>query len=148
MMDAIDRTLINRLQDGIELVAEPFQAIAEELGISQDEVVTRLSALCDDGTLSRFGPLYDAAKLGGAVTLCAMAVPRERFESVAAMVNALPEVAHNYERAHHLNMWFVLSVERGEDVDRVLATIRAQTGLRVIDLPKLAEYRLDLRLTV
>lgn len=147
-MDATDRALVNRLQDGIEIVAEPFAALAYELGIGQDEVVTRLKRLCDDGVLSRFGPLYDATRLGGAVTLCAIAVPRERYEAVAAFVNAMPQVAHNYEREHRFNMWFVLAAERPEEIAAAVAAIEAGTGLAVIDLPKLTEYRLDLRLTV
>jgi DNA-binding Lrp family transcriptional regulator len=148
MMDAIDRTLVNRLQDGVDVVAEPFAALAAELGVGQDEIAARLKRLCDDGVLSRFGPLYDAARMGGAVTLCAMAVPRERFEAVAAFVNAMPEVAHNYERAHHFNMWFVLAAERSEEIAAAVTAIAAGTGLAVIDLPKLTEYRLDLRLAV
>lgn len=147
-MDATDRALVNRLQDGIEIVAQPFAALATELGIGEDEIAARLKCLCETGVLSRFGPLYDAARMGGAVTLCAIAVPRERFEAVAEIINALPEVAHNYERAHHFNMWFVLAAERPEEIAVAIAAIEARTGLAVIELPKLAEYRLDLRLSV
>lgn len=147
-MDAIDRTLVNRLQDGIEVVEAPFATIAAELGIGEDAVALRLENLKDEGVISRFGPLYDAARLGGAVTLCAMAVPRERFEAVTALVNARAEVAHNYERAHRLNMWFVLATERPEEIPATIAAIEAETGLKVLDLPKLAEYRLELRLAL
>lgn len=148
MMDAIDRTLVTRLQDGIEIAPEPFANIAGELGISQDEVAARLKRLCEAGVLTRFGPLYDASRMGGAVTLCAMAVPPGRFDEIATLVNARPEVAHNYERAHRLNMWFVLAAERPEEIAAVIEAIEAETGLSVIELPKLAEFRLELRLAV
>ena len=75
--------------------------------------------------------------LGGGLTLAALAVPAERFDEVAALVNAHPEVAHNYQRDHALNMWFVLATERPEDIGRVLAEIAAETGLVVHDMPKL-----------
>ena len=87
-----------------------------------------------------------AAALGGAFTLCALAVPEERFDAVARLVNAYPEVAHNYRRAHRLNMWFVLATERPERIEELVAEIGATTGLEVINLPKLEEYFLELKL--
>jgi len=89
--------------------------------------------------------MYNAERLGGAVTLAAMAVPDERLAAVAAQVNAHPEVAHNYARAHDFNMWFVVAAERPERIPAVLADIAAETGLPVYDMPKLDEYYVGLR---
>ena len=97
--------------------------------------------------LSRFGPMYDAERLGGGLTLAAMAVPEDRFDEVAAIVGSFPEVAHNYERTHELNMWFVVATERPERIGEVLGEIEAATGLAVLDLPKLEEYFLELKLS-
>lgn len=146
-MDEIDRCLVNALQGGFPIDERPFAAVAERLGLLEAEVIARLARLREDGVLSRFGPMYDAERLGGAVSLCAMQVPAERFEEVAAIVNEFPEVAHNYERAHALNMWFVLAVERPEAVTATIARIEAATGLPVLNLPKLEEYFLELKLS-
>jgi DNA-binding Lrp family transcriptional regulator len=146
-MDAIDRQLINALQGGFPIAERPFAEVGAGLGLAEDEVITRIQGLLEAGLLSRFGPMYDAERLGGALTLAAMAVPRERFDEVAAIVNAMPEVAHNYERSHALNMWFVLATERPEQIAQVLRAIEAATGLAVLDLPKLEEYFLALRLS-
>ncbi len=144
-MDAIDRALINRLQDGIAVTRRPFRAVAAELGISEQQVVDRLQALVDSGLLSRFGPLYNAERLGGAVTLAAIAVPEDRYEDVAELVNAYPEVAHNYAREHSLNMWFVVSTERPDRLQQVLEDIRHRSGLEVYDMPRQREYYIGLR---
>jgi DNA-binding Lrp family transcriptional regulator len=104
--------------------------------------------LIETGQLSRFGPLWNAEKLGGDVCLAAMAVPRERFETVAAQVNAHPEVAHNYERTHALNMWFVISADRPERIAEVIAAIEAETGLKVHDMPKTREFFVGFRVEV
>ena len=117
------------------------------MGLNETEVIERISALRENGTLTRFGPLFDATALGGAFTLCAMSVPDERFEEVAAIVNAQMEVAHNYEREHALNMWFVLGTETAKDIERVIERIEKATGLEVLNLPKLDEYFLELRLS-
>lgn len=145
-MDDIDRRLVNALQGGFPIAERPFAAVAERLGLDEATVIERLAVLRESGVLSRFGPMYDAERMGGAVSLCALAVPAERFEAVAAIVNAFPEVAHNYERAHALNMWFVLAVERPEDITSAIARIEAATGLAVVNLPKLDEYFLELKL--
>jgi DNA-binding Lrp family transcriptional regulator len=147
MMDAIDRRLINALHGGLPICERPYAAVGERLGLAEDDVVARLRRLTASGVLSRFGPLYDAERLGGGLTLAAMAVPTARFEEVAAIVNAMPEVAHNYERGHALNMWFVLATERPEQIAEVLRAIEAATGLAVLDLPKVEEYYLALRLS-
>jgi siroheme decarboxylase len=145
-MDELDRRIVNALQGGFPVCERPFAAAAEGLGMDEKTLIARIAALRTEGVLSRFGPLYKAEGLGGAVTLAAMAVPEDRFEEVVALVNAHPEVAHNYARDHQLNMWFVLATE---DEARIAATIRAieaETGLAVLNMPRLAEYHVGLRL--
>jgi len=145
-MDAIDRRIVNTLQGGLPVAPRPYAMAAERIGIAEEELLARLEALLADGLLSRFGPLYDAERLGGAVTLAAMAVPEERFDDVAGIVNAFPEVAHNYARDHRLNMWFVVASDDPARIAEVLREITRATGLEVIDLPKLEEYFLELKL--
>ncbi|MBV1797958.1 Lrp/AsnC family transcriptional regulator [Siccirubricoccus sp. G192] len=145
-MDDLDRRIVNALQGGFPVCERPFAVAAEGLGMDETTLIARIAALRAEGVLSRFGPLYKAEGLGGAVTLAAMAVPEDRFEEVVALVNAHPEVAHNYARDHQLNMWFVLATE---DEARIAATIRAieaETGLAVLNMPRLAEYHVGLRL--
>jgi len=78
------------------------------------------------------------------VTLAALAVPVERFDSVAHIVNALPSVAHNYRREHRLNMWFVVASDSVDDVKTTLSRIEVLTGLRVYDFPKEHEFLVGL----
>ena len=54
-------------------------------------------------------------------------------------------MAHNYERDHALNMWFVLATERPEEIDTVIAEIEARTGYEVLNLPKVEEFFVGLR---
>jgi len=144
-LDTTDRALVNRLQDGLPLVPEPFAAVAAELGLAEDDVLARLARLTALGVLSRVGPMYNAARFGGGLSLCAMAVPADRFEAVAALVNAFPEVAHNYARDHRLNMWFVLATESEADIDRTIREIESLTDIKVLNLPKLEEYFIGLK---
>ena len=122
-MDSLDCRLVNLLQDGIDIEERPFRTVAVSLGISETEVVERIGHLVGSGYLSRFGPMYDAEKLGGALSLCAMQVPEKRFEEVAAAVNAFDEVAHNYRREHSFNMWFVLATETPQAISETVQAI-------------------------
>ncbi len=145
-MDSVDRLLVNRLQGGFPICDRPFDRVAGELGLDEDEVIRRIERLLEAGILSRFGPLYDAERMGGGLTLAAMAVPEERFDEVAGIVNAFPEVAHNYRRDHQLNMWFVVAAGRSERVREVLWEIEGEAGIPVLDMPKSQEFFLQLRL--
>jgi len=145
-MDRLDRQLIDALHGGFPIEDRPYAAVAAQLGTTEDDVISRLERLLADGVLTRFGPLYDAARLGGAFTLAAIEVPEERFDEVAGIVNSFPEVAHNYRRDHRLNMWFVVATDRPERIGEVLRRIEAETGLPVLNFPKEQEYFLELRL--
>ncbi|MGR9053592.1 MAG: Lrp/AsnC family transcriptional regulator [Gammaproteobacteria bacterium] len=145
-MDETDRNIVNALQTGFPICEHPYRVAAERLGLSEAELIERLEALLASGVLTRFGPLYHAERMGGALTLAALAVPEERFDEVADIVNAFPEVAHNYARDHDLNMWFVVATETPERLHETLAQIERRTGLTVFDMPKLREYFVNLKL--
>ena len=145
-IDPIDRAIINGLQGDFPISSRPFRDAGASLGVSENELIERVRRLVDGGKLSRFGPLWNAEGLGGDVCLAAMAVPPEHFDAVAAQVNAHPEVAHNYERTHALNMWFVVSADRPERISAVIDEIETETGLPVYRMPKTREFFVGLRL--
>lgn len=144
-MDAVDRRIIGALQDRFPISEFPFAEAAAAVDLPEGELIDRLGAMLDAGDLTRFGPLFDADRLGGAVTLAAMAVPPDRIEAVAGQVNAHLEVAHNYERGHALNMWFVIASEDPKRIGTVIAEIEAETGLTVLSMPKAREFFIGLR---
>ncbi len=147
-MDATDKLIVNSLQGGFPVCAQPFAAVAADLGLEEQDLIDRIAAMTEDGVLSRFGPLYHAERMGGAQTLAAMQVPLERFEQVAEQVNAHPEVAHNYERRNDLNMWFVIASDDPSAIARVIGAIEAETGLTVYNMPKEEEFFIGLRFQV
>jgi len=143
-MDDLDRRLINRLQLGLPLVRHPWRVLAAELESSSTELLERLHALLADGVLTRFGPMFDIERLGGAFTLAALEVPEERFDEVAEQLHDLPEVAHNYRREHAWNMWFVLACATEHDLTETLNHIETLTGLPLLNLPKEETYHVGL----
>ncbi|MDO9140169.1 MAG: Lrp/AsnC family transcriptional regulator [Methylobacter sp.] len=145
-MDELDKKIINALQDGFPICDAPYRQVAEQLGLGEQELLNRLKALLDNGTLTRFGPLYNAEQMGGALTLAAVKAPKERYDEITDIINAFPEVAHNYARNHELNMWFVLATETPGQIQQTISAIEQQTGLTVYNMPKNKEYFVNLKL--
>jgi DNA-binding Lrp family transcriptional regulator len=145
-LDDIDRKLINALQGDFPLVREPYRQVAETLGLDEDELLRRLDAMLERCVLTRFGPMFQIERAGGAFVLAAMRVADADFERVAAQVNAFAEVAHNYRREHALNMWFVLATATPQGIGEAIAAIEAATGLPVFAFPKEREYFVEMKL--
>jgi DNA-binding Lrp family transcriptional regulator len=147
-LDEINRKIINTLQHGFPICDHPFLEAAESLNITEAELLQRIKVMRENGILTRFGPLFNVEHMGGAFSLCAMEIPAEEFDRVTERVNALPQVAHNYQRDHALNMWFVLATETLEEKLKTIEEIEQQTGYRVFDMPKEKEYFVGLYLKV
>lgn len=144
-LDDTDRRILNALQEGFPICPAPFDAAGRALGLDGADLIARLSRMKAAGVITRFGPFYDAAAMGGAFCLCAMEIPQDQFEEMTKIVNAFDEVAHNYARDHRLNMWFVLATETPEGIGATASRIEAATGLPVYQFPKLKEFFIGFR---
>lgn len=145
-MDELDRAIVNALQGGFPICDEPYREMTDKLGLAEAELIARLQRMLESKTLTRFGPMFQVERMGGAFVLAALAVPEADYERIAEQVNALPEVAHNYRREHALNMWFVLATETPEGIPAAIEKIERATGLTVYAFPKLKEYFVEMKL--
>lgn len=142
----IDRQILATLQGDFPICERPYAEAAAQLGIGEAELLARLESLLADKVLARFGPMFQIEEMGGAFVLAALAVPEARYEEVTALVNALPQVAHNYRREHQLNMWFVLATESKAGIAEAIAQIEHDTGLPVYAFPKEREFFVEMKL--
>ena len=139
MPDAADLAFVNRWQRGFPLEARPFA----RMGIAEDKALATLRSLKALGVIDRVGPVFRPNTVG-ASSLAAMSVPPERLAEVAALVSGQPGVNHNYEREHRYNLWFVLTGRDAITVEETTRTLEEATGLRVLRLPLLEEFHVDL----
>ena len=124
----------------------PIARLPRASVLPKESCCGRLDALLERRVLTRFGPMFQIERAGGAFVLAAMKVPEADFERVTTQVNAFPEVAHNYRREHALNMWFVLATATPEGIAETVAAIEAATGLPVFSFPKEREYFVEMKL--
>jgi DNA-binding Lrp family transcriptional regulator len=142
-LTALEKCLLNEYQRGFPLCAAPFARLAEQQGVTEEEVIGTLESLQQRGLISRVGPVF-APQRAGSSTLAAISVPDGELERVADFVSHFEEVNHNYEREHSFNLWFVVTAPDQARVGQVLEEIRAGTGLPVLDLPLERSFYIDL----
>ena len=142
-LDDIDRKILNRIQSNFPINPRPYRAVAEELDLSEDEVLVRLQRLKQCGIIRRVGGNFVPEKLGFVSTLCAAQVPVDKIGRFAAVVNSFPGVTHNYERDNRFNIWFTFIAPSRQQIEDNLEAIRRQTGISaIINLPATKVYKI------
>lgn len=143
-MDAIDKKILNIIQKDFPIVAEPFKAVAEKIGISEDEVLKRIARLKQEGIIRRIGAVFDTRKLGFASTLCAARVPEEKLKSFVEVVNSYVGVTHNYRRTHEYNVWFTFIAPDKKALENSLEEIRERTGITdILSMSATRMFKID-----
>ncbi|MBI5041344.1 MAG: Lrp/AsnC family transcriptional regulator [Gammaproteobacteria bacterium] len=139
----LERRLLDSYQQGLPLSPTPYADMAAALDVSEADVLAALQRLQEFGVISRVGPVFRTHAVG-ASTLAAMAVPEERLDEIAAIVNSFAAVNHNYEREHRFNLWFVATAASDAELAEVLEKIEQLTNIKVMPLPMLEDYHIDL----
>ncbi|WP_106229654.1 Lrp/AsnC family transcriptional regulator [Halomonas ventosae] len=147
-LDALDRRLIDAYQRGLPVCTRPFHTVAERLGTSEAEVISRLERLQALGVLSRVGPVFDHARAGASL-LAAVAVPAVERDAFAELINAAPGVNHNYAREdpareHDYNLWFVMTAPDEPELEARLEALETRLGVPILRLPMLEGFHIDL----
>ena len=143
MLTDLHKRLLNDFQRDFPLSPRPYQDIADALGVSEDDVLSALTELNERNYISRIGPIIPPNQIGVS-TLVAMAVPEPQLQAVADKISAYPEVNHNYEREHRLNLWFVAIAADAAHLLAVLDTIEQDTGYKTLSLPLVDDFFIDL----
>lgn len=135
-IDDIDRDILNRIQSNFPITPTPFRAIANDLGLSEDDVIARIVKLKENDIIRRIGGNFVPEKLGFVSTLCAAKVPEDKLDFFSSLVNRYPEVTHNYQRDNAYNIWFTFIASSSEEIEKKLSEIKSETGVsEIINLP-------------
>ncbi len=143
LVDRLGQDIIDRYQKGFPLSPTPYKDIADELNVSEQDVIDCVTSLQQVGVVSRVGPVFNHEKTG-ASTLAAISVPEALLGEVAELVNAFSEVNHNYAREHEYNLWFVVTATDEQHLQQTLFSIEKKTGYPILNLPMEQAYHIDL----
>ena len=143
-MDDIDKKILNILQKEFPLEERPFLIVAEKCGISEDETISHVQKMKDEGIIRRIGAVFDGAKLGRVSTLCAARVPEEKIDSFVQIVNANKGVTHNYRRNNEYNIWFTVNAATAEELETFLADVKKKTGVTdILDMRAVRTFKIN-----
>ena len=147
-MNDLDRDILNALQNDFPIESDPYDRIAEKLGISVEKLWERVERLLEDGTIRRIGASLNSRKMGFPSTLCAARVAPEQTEAAAEFIGRYCEVTHSYLRNGDFNIWFTLIARDEQRIEEVLEEIRSELGLEqgdVLNLPMRTTFKLNAR---
>jgi DNA-binding Lrp family transcriptional regulator len=143
-LDITDRKLLNLIQSDFPLHREPYAALSDKLGVSEDEVLQRIQRLRDKGIIRSISAIYNAAGLGYHSTLVAMHVDEAHVDEAAAFINRHMEVSHNYLRDHYLNLWFTLTTTRDRDLEDTAAKMGESVDAEItLSLPIARAFKIN-----
>lgn len=143
-MDETDKAILRAVQSHLPIDERPFLRLGEELGLGEDEVLSRLARLKELGIIRRIGGNFSSASLGFASTLCAARVPEDKLAAFVEAVNAFPGVTHNYRRAHTYNVWFTFIAPDMATIEASLKALAQQTGVQdILSLPAKKLYKIQ-----
>jgi DNA-binding Lrp family transcriptional regulator len=142
-IDDTDKAILNRIQSDFPITPRPYLAIADELGLTEAEILQRIARLKESGVIRRIGGNFAPEKLGFVSTLCAAEVPAEKIKRFTQIVNRYPGVTHNYRRDNLFNIWFTFIAPSMEEINANLKQIAKETGIKnIINLPATKVFKI------
>ena len=142
-MDDTDRAILNHIQSDFPITSRPYLAIADDLGLSENDVIKRLARLKENKIIRRIGGNFVPEKLGFVSTLCAAKVEEDKIDHFASIVNRYHGVTHNYQRDNEFNIWFTFIAPSMEEIEKNLENISQETGIKeIINLPATKVYKI------
>jgi DNA-binding Lrp family transcriptional regulator len=143
-MDEIDKKILNILQREFPLEEQPFLIVGNRCGISEDETISRIRKMKEEGIIRRIGAVFNGAKLGRVSTLCAVRVPEEKIDGFVAIVNANKNVTHNYRRDNEYNIWFTVSAATTKELKAFLKELKEKTGVMdILDMKAMNTFKIN-----
>jgi DNA-binding Lrp family transcriptional regulator len=148
-MDSIDLTILDRLQESFPVCSRPFLELGQQCGLSEEEMIERIASLQREGLIRRIGPILDLRKLGRKGVLAALRISEDEAAAASEIINAYPEISHNYLRPNETgyNLWFTVSAKEAR-IEEVLLDIREKVKAPMIVLPTRRIFKIGVKFDI
>jgi DNA-binding Lrp family transcriptional regulator len=128
-VEALDRKILEIVQDGFPLEERPYATLGRLLGVSEDAAFDSVEGLRKSGVIRRLGGVYDSRRLGYISRLCTGVVSEDKLEGFAAAADKIPAITHNYVRSHAYNVWFTVIARSESEIQETVRGLDAETAL-------------------
>ena len=149
MSEALTAELLSVIQKRFPLTQYPYAAIADTLGVTEDEVLDTLRQQKEEAIIRQISPIFDTKRLGYSSSLIAFKVTEEKIDDTVSLINSHPGVSHNYERDHDFNIWFTLAVAPDSKLglEKTVELLAEKAGAEdAIILPTLKMFKIAVKL--
>lgn len=143
----IFKNLLNLIQQDFPLVAYPFKNLAQQLNISENEVLQMLNYGKEQKIIRQISAIFDTKSLGYQSTLIAFQIAENNLENAAQIINSHPGVSHNYQRNHKFNLWFTLAMPPKTNLQKTIKILVEKTSaVNYLILPTLKLFKIGVKL--
>jgi len=150
-MDELDKKLLNIIQAEVPVVAKPFAAVGEKIGMTESDVLQRINALKAARVIRQISAIFDTKSLGYESSLVAARYEPARLDDAAAVISAHPGVSHNYQRDHAFNLWYTIAVAPNSKLglEKTVDILYRQSGAQSTRLmPTLHLFKIGVQLDI
>lgn len=133
-MTELDKKIVRALQGEFPLVSEPYQVLADQVGITKEEFLERVKVLEENNVIRKMGAVLRHREVGfRANVLVAWVVPVERLDEIARQMADSPSVSHCYDRntapEWPYNLYTMVHGRSREDCEKIVAELSKQCGV-------------------
>ncbi len=148
-LSALDKRILNRLQEDIPFEVMPWRTIAGELNIKEDLLLKRIAFLKRKGIIRRISAVFSPRKINFVSTLAAVKTAPGKIGGIAKKINSYPEVTHNYRRGGRFDLWFTLVARDKKRIDEVLRQLKNNKNIeRLSEFPVVKLFKIDVKFRV
>jgi len=147
--EQLENELLFQMQNSFPMVEKPFEVIANELSITEEEVLSIVQKLKEEKIIRQTSAIFDTKRLGYKSSLVAFKVDEDKVDEAAAIINAHPGVSHNYLRNHEYNIWFTMAVAPDSKLglEKTINILKIRTGAEdAIILPTLKMFKISVKM--
>ncbi|MBU1044251.1 MAG: Lrp/AsnC family transcriptional regulator [Candidatus Omnitrophica bacterium] len=138
-----EKEILKILQSDFPIIANPYQVLAKRLGISPEQLLSKIDKLKQKKTIRRIGAVASAAHLGYKSMLIAARIKPEAVEKIAEFINSFENVTHNYLRKAEYNLWFTFSAKTNKQINSFIAQLKGMNGVEeVMALPATQTFKI------
>jgi len=135
--------ILKTLQSDFPISKNPYQALADKLGMDEAALIDEIKLLKRKGYVRRIGAVASASRLGYKSTLIAARLGKAFMSRNIAFINAHENVTHNYLRDAKYNVWFTFSAKTKKEIEKFIRIFKKRRGVEeVLSLPAQKTFKI------
>lgn len=145
-LSALDKRILNRLQEDIPFITGPWEVVARELYIEKGLLLERIAFFKKKGIIRRISAVFSPRKINFVSTLAAVKTAPGNVGRIAKKINLYPEVTHNYRRDGPYDLWFTVVARNKKKIADIMRRLKRNKNIeRISEFPMVKLFKIDVK---